>query len=301
MKDGFLKVMAATPQIRVADCEFNTKNIIQALEEAEGAGAKLLVLPELCMTGYTCGDLFLQNILTDAARSGLYRVREATRGKDVAVVFTFPFLKGSKLYNVAAVVQNGRILGLVPKMHLPNYSEFYEARHFVPGTGETERVVLFGEEVLFGTKLLFSCKDMGNFVFGVEICEDLWVANPPSGALACAGALIIANPSASDETTGKSEYRRQLVSSQSARTVTAYLYADAGEGESTTDLVFAAHNLIAENGAVLAQSKRFANESCAVEIDLEKLAGERRRMTTYHVDQEGFETQNSKTDSNGTL
>lgn len=290
MRDGFIKVMAATPDIRVADCGFNTENIIKAVHAAEDAGAKLLVLPELCMTGYTCGDLFLQNILTDAALHGLYRVREATRGMDVAAVFTLPFLKGNKLYNVAAVVQDGRVLGLVPKTHLPNYSEFYEARHFVPGNPQVEHIRLFDGEVPFGAKLLFSCKNMENFVFGVEICEDLWVANPPSGALACAGALLIANPSASDETTGKAEYRRQLVGSQSARTVTAYLYADAGEGESTTDLVFAAHNLIAENGTILAESARFENGAVAVEVDLGKLAGERRRMTTYQVDAAGFET-----------
>lgn len=289
MQDGFLKVMAATPDIRVADCEFNTKNIIGALQEADRAGAKLLVLPELCITGYTCGDLFLQNVLTDAALTGLFRVREATRGKDTVVVFTLPFLKDSKLYNVAAVVQSGRILGLVPKTHLPNYSEFYEARHFVPGSEQTEYLSLFDEKVPFGTKLIFLCENMEKFVFGVEICEDLWVANPPSGALACAGALLIVNPSASDETTGKAEYRRQLVSSQSARTVTAYLYADAGEGESTTDLVFAAHNLIAENGIILAESKRFENGRITAEVDLEKLAAERRRMTTYRVDSERFE------------
>lgn len=290
MRDGFLKVMAATPDIHVADCHFNTENIIRAVNGAEAAGAKLLVLPELCMTGYTCGDLFLQNVVTDAALEGLYHVREATRGMDVAVVFTLPFLKGSKLYNAAAVIQDGRVLGLVPKTHLPNYSEFYEARHFVAGDGRTEHICLFGEETVFGTKLLFACRNLKNFVFGVEICEDLWVANPPSGALACAGALLVANPSASDETTGKAEYRRQLVSSQSARTVTAYLYADAGEGESTTDLVFAAHNLIAENGAVLAESARFENGAISAEVDLEKLAGERRRMTTFRVDDEGFET-----------
>lgn len=290
MRDGFLKVMAATPDIRVADCDFNTENIIRAVRGAEGAGVKLLVLPELCMTGYTCGDLFLQNILTDAALFGLYRVREATRGMDVAVIFTLPFLKGNKLYNVAAVVQDGKVLGLVPKTYLPNYSEFYEARHFVAGGGQTEQICLFGEKVFFGTKLLFSCKNMENFVFGVEICEDLWVADPPSGALALAGALLVANPSASDETTGKAEYRRQLVASQSARTVTAYVYADAGEGESTTDLVFAAHNLIAENGGILAESARFENGAATAEVDLEKLAGERRRMTTYHVDATGFET-----------
>lgn len=147
MRDGFLKVMAATPDIHVADCHFNTENIIRAVNGAEAAGAKLLVLPELCMTGYTCGDLFLQNVVTDAALEGLYHVREATRGMDVAVVFTLPFLKGSKLYNAAAVIQDGRVLGLVPKTHLPNYSEFYEARHFVAGDGRTEHIRLFG--VLF--------------------------------------------------------------------------------------------------------------------------------------------------------
>ncbi|MDE7327314.1 MAG: NAD(+) synthase [Lachnospiraceae bacterium] len=290
MRDGFLKVMVTTPDIRVADCDFNTENIIRAVREAEGSGAKLLVLPELCITGYTCGDLFLQNVLTEGALDGLYHVREATRGMDVAVVFTLPFLKDNKLYNVAAVVQDGRVLGLVPKTHLPNYSEFYEARHFVPGDGRIEHICLFGEEVSFGTKLLFACRNLKNFVFGVEICEDLWVANPPSGALACAGALLIANPSASDETTGKAEYRRQLVSSQSARTVTAYLYADAGEGESTTDLVFAAHNLIAENGTILSEGVRFENGGITAQIDLKRLAGERRRMTTYRVDNTGFET-----------
>ncbi len=294
MRDGFLKVMAATPDIRVADCDFNAENIIWAVGEAEGAGAKLLVLPELCMTGYTCGDLFLQSTLITGALNGLYRVREATRGMDVAVVFTLPFSRGNKLYNVAAVIQDGRVLGLVPKTYLPNYSEFYEARHFTPGDERTGHILLFGEEVPFGTKLLFSCKNMENFIFGVEICEDLWVANPPSGELACAGALLIANPSASDETTGKAEYRRQLVSSQSARTVTAYVYADAGEGESTTDLVFAAHNLIAENGTILSESVRFENGSISAEVDLERLAAERRRMTTYRVaargEDKGFET-----------
>ncbi len=170
MRDGFLKVMAATPDIRVADCDFNAENIIRAVGEAEGAGAKLLVLPELCMTGYTCGDLFLQSTLITGALNGLNRVREATRGMDVAVVFTLPFSRGNKLYNVAAVIQDGRVLGLVPKTYLPNYSEFYEARHFTPGDERTGHILLFGEEVPFGTKLLFSCKNMENFIFGVEIC-----------------------------------------------------------------------------------------------------------------------------------
>ena len=289
MRDGFLKVAAATPDIRVADCEFNTGSIIEAIRQAERAGAKLLVLPELCMTGYTSGDLFLQDTLLGAALLGAGAVAEATRGLDILAVFGMPFLKGNKLYNVAVAVQNGRILGIVPKGSIPNYSEFYEARHFNPGTEWTELVSVAGQEALFGMKLLFACREMPDFVTGIEICEDLWCAAPPSGELAQAGAMLIANPSASDETIGKAEYRRSLVCGQSARTVTAYLYADAGEGESTTDLVFAGHNLIAENGALLAESERFANGMLFAELDLGRLASERRRITTFSVDAGGYE------------
>lgn len=289
MRDGFLKVAAATPDIRVADCDFNTEAIQRAMRDAQAEGAKLLVLPELCMTGYTCGDLFLQDILLDAALSGLYRLREASRGSDLLTVFGMPFLKGGKLYNAAVALQDGRILGIVPKTHIPNYSEFYEARHFSPGQPSVEHIMVLGEMVPFGTRLLFACSQMPEYVVGIEVCEDLWVAEPPSGGLAQAGATIIVNPSASDETTGKDAYRRELVRSQSARTLTAYLYADAGEGESTTDLVFAGHDLIAENGTLLAETERFTNSSIVTEVDLGRLISERRRMTTYSADAKGYE------------
>lgn len=288
MKDGFLKVAAATPNLCVADCEYNTAAIIKEIKEAEKAGVKLLVLPELCITGYTCGDLFLQDTLLLAAMDGLRTVLEETAEKDVFVVLGMPFVKNGKLYNVAVAVQNGKLLGMVPKTHLPNYSEFYEARHFNPGTVDFEEVAVFGKMVPFGTKLLFSCTQVPGFVVGIEICEDLWCAEPPSGSLAMAGAMLIANPSASDETTGKAEYRRELVRSQSARTITAYLYADAGEGESTADLVFAGHNLISENGSLLAESERFAGGMIITEVDLGRLASERRRITTYQVNSAGY-------------
>ena len=289
MRDGFLKAAAGTPDIRVADCGFNTEKIIEAIHRAENEGAKLLVLPELCVTGYTCGDLFLQDALLKAALCSAAAIAEATRGLDLLAVFGMPFLKENKLYNTAVAVQNGRILGIVPKSNIPNYSEFYEARHFNPGTERTERVFLLGQEVPFGTRLLFACRELPDFVTGIEICEDLWGAEPPSGRLARAGAMLIANLSASDETIGKAEYRRSLVCGQSARTLTAYLYADAGEGESTTDLVFTGHNLIAENGALLAESDCLENGLLFAELDLGRLASERRRITTFCADAAGYE------------
>ena len=289
MRDGFLKVAAATPDIRVADCEYNAQQIMRVIEEANKKGVKLLVLPELCLTGYTCEDLFWQNSLISGAVDGLLRVRTASEGCDMLVVVGMPFQKQGKLYNVAAVVQNGHVLGLVPKLHLPNYSEFYEARHFHPGKLTAERIVIGGEQVLFGANLLFCCEEFADFVLGIEICEDLWTPVPPSGNLAMAGAMVIANLSASDETTEKANYRRELVRGQSARTATAYIYADAGEGESTTDLVFAAHNLIAENGTLLAESTLFENGLLCTEIDLQKLISERRRISTFVIEPSGYE------------
>ncbi|MBQ9118516.1 MAG: NAD(+) synthase [Lachnospiraceae bacterium] len=290
MKDGFLKVAVATPEIKVADCRFNTEQMIAAMQKAAEQGAKLLVLPELCMTGYTCGDLFLQDTLLAAALQGVKRICEASAGMDLLTVFGMPFLKSNRLYNVAVPVQNGRVLGMIPKQHLPNYSEFCEMRYFAPGSADTEEVTVCGTKVPFGTKLLFACEEIPELVLGIEICEDLWVAEPPSGRLAEAGATVIANPSASDETTGKAAYRRALVQGQSARTLTAYLYADAGEGESTTDLVFAGHNMIAENGTMLAESELFTNGMLLTEIDLGRLKSERRRMGTFEQNAGGYET-----------
>lgn len=284
MIHGFLKVCTATPKIKVADCEYNGAQIRAIIEECEAEKVKLLVLPELCITGYTCGDLFLQQILLDSAIHELLKIVEWTKGKDIVTLVGLPFVKNGKLYNVAAVVQNGALLGMVPKTHIPNYSEFYEARHFMSGNEAVQWVKLpNGEEIPFGSNLLFRCKTMPEVILGVEICEDVWVPIPPSSRHALAGATVIANLSASDEITGKDSYRLELVKSQSARLVCGYLYADAGEGESTTDLVFAGHNIIAENGSILGQSKRFRNQRVTAEIDFGKLVSERRRMTTYQA------------------
>lgn len=281
MKDGFIKVAAATPQIKVADCEYNREQVLQEIQKAEQMGVKLLVLPELCLTGYTCGDLFLQETLLQGAKDSLEWLMERTAKIPMMVVIGLPFSVNCKLYNVAAFLYEGRILGMIPKTYMPNYSEFYEVRHFARGNRNVQMISVAGRKVPFGTQLLFQCKQMPEFTIGCEICEDLWVPNAPSVEHALAGATVLCNPSASVEVTAKEGYRRQLISSQSARTISAYIYADAGEGESTTDVVFSGHNLICENGTILTESKRFTNEMAVTEIDIKKLSVERRRMNTY--------------------
>ncbi len=281
MKDGFIKVPAATPQIKVADCEYNREQVLQEIQKAEQMGVKLLVLPELCLTGYTCGDLFLQETLLQGAKDSLEWLMERTAKLPMMLVVGLPFSVNCKLYNVAAFLYEGRILGMIPKTYMPNYSEFYEVRHFAGGNQNVQMISVAGQKVPFGTQLLFQCKQMPEFTIGCEICEDLWVPNPPSVKHALAGATVLCNPSASVEVTAKEGYRRQLISSQSARTISAYIYADAGEGESTTDVVFSGHNLICENGTILTESKRFTNEMAVTEIDIKKLSVERRRMNTY--------------------
>ena len=291
MIHGFIKVCAATPDIKVADCEYNAGQIIELMKKCEEQEVKIVVFPELCITGYTCSDLFLQDTLLRTAKEQLIKIVHATAGMEILAIVGLPYARYGKLYNVAAVVQNGRVLGMVPKTHLPNYSEFYEARHFTPGNKEvvyetlqnprTGNLLNNGEEIPFGTNLLFQCENLPDLVIGVEICEDVWVPIPPSSYHAQAGATIIANLSASDETTGKDSYRRKLIGNQSARLVCGYIYADAGEGESTTDLVYGAHNIIAENGSILAESRRFENGCIISEIDIQKLMHERRRITTY--------------------
>lgn len=290
MRDGWIKTAAASPEIRVADCAFNTKSIQRAMQQAEERGVKLLVLPELCVTGYTCGDLFLQQTLIDSARHALETLVAFSHTAKLIAVVGLPMQWEHKLYNCAAVVYKGKLLGVVPKTHLPNYGEFYEKRHFTPAP-EGNRRMRWGEgSVPFGTKLLFCCQELPSFTLGVEICEDLWVPDPPSIAHAIAGATIVANLSASDEVSGKDGFRRQLVSAQSAKLVGGYVYADAGEGESTTDLVFSGHNLIAENGTVLAESAPFDSAMAVSEIDTARLAYERRRLTTYPACRdEGYE------------
>ena len=281
MKDGFIRVAAATPNVRVADCDYNINEMMDCVKEACKKHAKLIVFPELCITGYTCGDLFLQESLLLGAKEALAGLLKFSKDKDIVIGAGLPVTVEQKLYNVSAVIHKGRILGLVPKMNIPNYSEFYEARHFNPGPRTPKRVTILGQEVWFGSRLLFSCSNVENFVLAMEICEDLWVPKPPSIDHALAGATVIGNLSASDAVTGKDTYRRSLVCGQSARLVCGYIYADAGEGESTTDLVFGAHNIIAENGQLMAQSQRFENQVVFADIDLEKLAAERRRMTTF--------------------
>ena len=283
MRDGFIKVAAGTPKIRVADCRYTAEQIFTMMREADKQGVKVLCLPELCLTGYTCGDLFLQDTLLCGAEEGLQTILEATRNLDMVTVLGLPVRCkwDNKLYNCAAVIQSGEILGLVPKTYLPNYGEFYEQRWFASGAGVETSVDLCGETVDMDAAGLFACETVPNLVLGVEICEDLWATEPPSARLARGGATVILNLSASNELVGKSGYRRNLVVGQSGRLVCGYVYADAGEGESTTDLVFTGHNMIAENGALLAE-RRFATGLTISEIDVDRLAYERRRMTTFN-------------------
>ena len=281
MRDGLIRVAAATPKIRVADPEYNGEQIIKEIGEGYEKGAKLMVFPELCLTAYTCGDLFLQRPLLEKAREVLKKVQEATRGKDMLVFVGLPWDRDAKLYNVAAALKDGRLLGLVPKKNIPNYSEFYEARHFSPGNERPVMERWDGELVPMGTNLLFVCENLPELKVAAEICEDVWVPCPPSIRHCMAGASVIVNCSASDETTGKDLYRMQLVCGQSARLVCGYVYANAGDGESTQDLVFGGQNIISENGTCLAQSKRFVNETVYADLDLQRLDCERRRMNTY--------------------
>lgn len=283
MKDGFIKVAAATPKIKVADPAYNTEEILKIIDETEKNGASILVFSELTISGYTCGDLFLQQPLLTECKNQLLRIVKATENKNMLVVVGCPIVIKQKLYNCAVVISDGSILGIVPKTHLPNYSEFYELRHFTSGEG-LEEDLWFGEEfgyVNVAVNQLFKCKEIPELVVACEICEDLWVPLPPSTYHAMAGATVICNPSASVETTTKESYRRSLVSNQSARLLAAYIYADAGEGESTQDVVYSGHHLICENGSVLAEAKRFTNEIIYADIDVQKLAAERRKMTSF--------------------
>ena len=290
MREQFIKVGVATPQIRVADPAYNATQIIEEMKRADQAGCKLVVFPELCLTGYTCGDLFLQDSLLQGALNGLLQIIHFSEDLDMITLVGLPFLYQEQLYNVAAVIHHGELLGLVPKTYIPNYSEFYEGRHFSPAPAESCWIVIpelgvSGELIAFGAKTLFTADNFPGFSLGVEICEDLWTPLPPSCGLALHGATVIANLSASDETTGKDSYRKGLVTGQAARLICGYIYADAGIGDSSTDLVFSGHNLIAENGSLLAESKRFHDDQliCS-ELDLGRLRSERQRINTYHMD-----------------
>ncbi|NNJ32330.1 NAD(+) synthase [Lacrimispora defluvii] len=281
MKHGYIRVAAATPDVKVADPQFNRENIVRLIREGIERNTKIMVFPELCLTAYTCADLFGQDALLTKAKEELKVIVKETEGSDLLAFIGLPWERDGKLYNTAAAVQNGRILGLIPKTSLPNYSEFYELRYFQPGNKKPVMVSWEGYEIPMGTDLLFACKEIPGLVIGTEICEDAWVPNPPSIRHAVAGATVIVNCSASDETTGKDLYRRSLITGHSASLVCGYIYANAGEGESTQDLVFGGQNLIAENGLLLAESKRFGNETIYADMDLERLIHERRRMTTF--------------------
>ena len=281
MKNGFVKVAAATPDIRVADVEFNTQNIINAMEEAQKNGAKILVFPELCVTGYTCSDLFDHSVLLKASRKALLEIAENTNDKDMLVFVGVPLEVNGKLYNVAAAMNQGEIIGFTTKTFLPNYGEFYEMRQFTPGPQTVREITFEGKKIPFGPQILFQAEGMEELVVAAEICEDVWSPVPPSIQAAIEGATVIVNCSASDETIGKDTYRRALISGQSARLISGYIYANAGEGESTTDLVFGGHNIIAENGTVLKESSRYVNEIIYSEIDLQRITGERRKNTTF--------------------
>lgn len=286
MKQGFVKVAAVTPDIRVADVEFNKEQICRKMDEAAASGAKIIVFPELCVTGYTCSDLFTQDVLLDHAREVLTEIAAHTRDMDALVFVGAPLAVDGELYNVAAAMNHGKILGLTTKTFLPNYGEFYEMRQFREGPEKAREIEFDGEMVPFGPKILFTAKQMEHLIVAAEICEDVWSPVPPSIEAVREGATVIANCSASDETIGKATYRESLIEGQSARLIAGYIYSNAGEGESTTDLVFGGHNLIAENGTILAESKRFENGIIYSEIDVNRLMSERRKNTTFKTAKE---------------
>ena len=281
MRQGFVKAAAVTPKIKVADPHYNAKQIGKEIEEAVRRGAKLIVFPELCLTGYTCGDLFLQEILLTEAMEALAEVKAATEDSDALVFVGLPLVRQHKFYNVAAVLQDGEILAFIPKRNIPSYAEFYETRHFVPGNLEPEPFLYEDKEIPFGADILFCVDAVRGLTVGCEICEDIWAPESPAAAHTLAGATVIVNLSASNETVGKDAYREMLVKSASARQIAAYIYTSAGEGESTQDLVFGGHNIIAENGTVLAQAKRFETGAIYADLDIHRLSHERRRMSTY--------------------
>ena len=285
---GFVRVAVASPELRVADVQFNIAKIVEQLEQAAAAGCSLVVFPELCVTGYSCADLFYQRALLSKAEEGVGLLADEAKRIGIAAVVGFPLAVDGRLYNCAGLVvggsEGGRIAGLVPKTYLPNTNEYYEERWFTSGRHASFGTVnVAGHTVPFGTDLLFRFTNAPGFTLGIEICEDLWAPEPPSGAYAVAGSTVIANPSASDELLMKSEYRRELVRQQSARCNAAYLYAGAGPNESTTDLVFGGHSLICENGVLLAEGERFSFESRLTysDIDIEHLLNERLKNSSF--------------------
>lgn len=291
MKDGFVKIACAVPELKVADCNYNTDKIIGLISEAYSKNVKIICFPELSITGYTCGDLFFQSSLLNSAEENMLRIAQSTADMEIISIVGLPFVFVNKIYNCAAVIYKGKILGIIPKANIPNYSEFYEARHFTAGSESDYSTIVNGQEVPFGINQYFECEELSGFSFGVEICEDLWVGDTPSVKLAQNGAAIIFNLSASDEVIGKADYRRTIVKAKSGSTISAYAYADAGIGESTTDMVFAGHCIIAENGSVLSESKLFSSGLTIADIDIYRIISERRKSTTWkHVEHDYINT-----------
>ena len=287
VKDGYIRVAALTPKIKVGDCVYNAEQIKKLIKDAYLNDTAVAVFPELCITGYTCNDLFLQDTLLYEAMEALRDIRDYTCDyKGMLVMTGLPYMYQGKLYNVVAAVMNGHILGLVPKQYIPNYGEFYERRQFFEGFSCNVVVDIDGDRVAFGGSIIYSFDNYSKLKVAVEICEDLWTPQPPSIRHALNGATLIVNASASNETIGKAAYRRELVKGQSARLVCGYVYASSGDGESTQDIVFGAHNIISENGSVLAEARKFANESIYADIDMDRICSERRRMSTFVVDED---------------
>ena len=281
MQNGFLKVAAMTPQIRVADPLYNAARICECIDEGEEKKAKIMVFPELCITGYTCGDLFLQETLLEQAKQALMVIAEHTDGVDALIFVGMPLERDNRLYNVAAVLNCGEIMGFVPKSEIPSYGEHAEGRYFVAGNEMPVMVDLDGQEIPFGTNLLFTSDAIDGLSVACEICEDGLVAKNPSVDHVAAGANVIVNLSASAEYVGKDEYRQLMIQSLSAKLVCGYIYANAGEGESTTDLVYGGHNIIAENGKILAQVKDFTCKNLYSDLDIYRLRAERRRIRNF--------------------
>ena len=285
MTDGFIKVASATCDIKVADTKHNADAIVEKIKEATDGGVKIICFPELCITGYTCSDLFLQDTLIKGAMEAVEYIAYETKHLDIVAIVGLPCVIKQKLYNIAVVINHGKVIGGTAKQNLPNYNEFYEIRHFTPAEADFKEEASFGKakSSFICCNQIYSLESMPNFKFGIEICEDLWVADTPSVRLAENGATIIFNLSASDEVIGKRDYRKNLIKAKSGSLCCGYVYADAGIGESTQDMVFAGHNIIVENGTVLAESELFENDMIIADIDVDKLAYERRRMNTFKI------------------
>lgn len=281
MLDGFIKVAAAAPDVKVADCKYNVSNIINIVKEQAQAGVKLIVFPELSVTGYTCGDLFFQRTLINGALDGLKEIAEKTGDCDILIFVGAPVAVDGKLYNCAVAIKDGEILAFIPKSNIPNYAEFYEKRYFEPADECNRIITVQNKNYVFGTDVILKCNGLPQFTVSAEICEDLWAPYPVSTRHACAGANIIVNLSASNDFIGKNIYRENLVRTQSGRLICGYVYSNVGEGESTTDLVFGGQNFIYENGSLLAKSKNYTNSASVSEIDVFRLESERIKNTSY--------------------